>query len=741
VPTVSVIMPAYNAEGYLARAVESVLRQSFVDLELLIVDDGSSDRTVEIARGLAERDARVHLLQQANAGPGPARNAGFRAAKGRLFAFLDSDDEWDETFLAEHVAILDARPSVDVLIGNARNRGGVRHNQPARPVEDDGRPLTLATILGDERSLFIMTVFRRTVIDAAGGFDPSLFTNEEYDMWIRASIAGFTFARHPKPLGWYTCRSGSLSSSDTRMLSGILRVFAKTRPALAITSPERAILERQVNRFEAELLAANARVSFMNGKAREGARYLGELHARTGGARLWIVSRLARWMPSAALAAYRVRTALRRTSDARGEAHPLDGIFAHASADSPQRFRSADPRHSAWTTPIRATVRAARRIDQTIGRWMGRRRILVDVRNSMHGAVLEPITSALERDPRVAVYYTSERLSEVHDRLGQKPSGRVLTHRQVAWRRWDLYLSADPWTRPTLRRCARYANVFHGVAGKYDLDNPAHLPIAYHQFDRVLFINRDRMERYLAAGLVTRERAVLVGFPKVDRLVNGEYDAEAIRRALGLDPGRPTALYAPTWSPASSLNLAGEAIIATLADAGWNVIVKLHSLSLDAQTTKFSGAIDWRARLAALERPGWIKHVEEADASPLLAASDLMVTDHSTIGFEFCLLDRPLIVFDTPLLIETARINPERVRELRSAATVVGTVGELEAAARAARERPHELSVERRRLASSMFYAPGGATDRALAATYELLELTQDRQWRAEASCDRSVSA
>ena len=60
-------------------------------------------------------------------------------------------------------------------------------------------------------------------------------------------------------------------------------------------------------------------------------------------------------------------------------------------------------------------------------------------------------------------------------------------------------------------------------------------------------------------------------------------------------------------------------------------------------------------------------HVEDADASPLLAASDLMVTDHSTIGFEFCLLDRPLIVFDAPELIETARINPERVRELRSA--------------------------------------------------------------------------
>ena len=128
-PVVSVIMPAFNAERYLGTAVESVLRQTFADFELLIVDDGSSDGTVAAARAFAERDRRVRVLQQANAGPGPARNRGFRAASGRLFAFLDSDDEWDETFLAEHVAVLDARPDVDVLVGNARNRGGRRRGR------------------------------------------------------------------------------------------------------------------------------------------------------------------------------------------------------------------------------------------------------------------------------------------------------------------------------------------------------------------------------------------------------------------------------------------------------------------------------------------------------------------------------------------------------------------------------------------------------------------------------------
>src|SRR6185436_8538007 len=229
-------------------AVESVLRQSFSDLELLIVDDGSSDQTVAVAQHYAARDPRVLVLEQANAGPGPARNTGFRAATGRLFAFLDSDDEWDEAFLDEHIALLDARPDIDVVVGNARNRGGARHGQPARPVRGDGHPIRLAEILADESALFIMSVFRREAVDAIGGFDPALLTNEEYEMWIRAALAGFTFARHTTPLGWYACRPGSLSSSDTRMLSGILRVFAKTRPALAPGSPERAILDRQVAR-------------------------------------------------------------------------------------------------------------------------------------------------------------------------------------------------------------------------------------------------------------------------------------------------------------------------------------------------------------------------------------------------------------------------------------------------------------------------------------------------------------
>ncbi len=257
-------MPAFNAERYLHRAIESVLRQTLADLELLVVDDGSSDGTVSLALSYAERDARVHVLTQRNAGPGPARNVAFGVGTGRVFAFLDSDDEWDEAFLEENVGVLLARPDIDIVIGNACYRGGARDGQPCRPLRRDGQLITLAEILSDETSLFIMAVFRREVVAAIGGFDPALFTNEEYEMWIRAALAGFTFARHTRPLGRYACRPDSLSSNDTRMLRGILRVFAKTRPALTPGSPEIAILDAQVARFQRELAAAERKARLLS---------------------------------------------------------------------------------------------------------------------------------------------------------------------------------------------------------------------------------------------------------------------------------------------------------------------------------------------------------------------------------------------------------------------------------------------------------------------------------------------
>ena len=359
------------------------------------------------------------------------------------------------------------------------------------------------------------------------------------------------------------------------------------------------------------------------------------------------------------------------------------------------------------------------RADRAAARLTGRRRVLVDARTAMNFAILAPIYERLRRDPRVDVVFT---WGSPH--AGTEPvASRIYPRTAMKWRRIDLALSADPWDPIELRRCRTRVNFFHGVAGKYDLDSPGQLPIDFGQYDRVGFVNGDRMQRYLAAGIVTRQAAVLVGYPKIDALVNGRYDAAAVHAHLQLEMHRRNAIYAPTWSPASSLHLAGEAIVESLVAAGLNVIVKLHDRSLDASEPKYNDGIDWRARFARLHRPGRIAFVEAADSSPLLAASDLMVTDHSSIGFEFCVLDRPLIVFNAPDLPRIARINPEKISQLRSAARVVHTADEVGPAAIDELRDPGRRADARARIVRDLFYEPGTATDRALRVVYELLDL------------------
>src|SRR5690348_13053422 len=213
---------------------------------------------------------------------------------------------------------------------------------------------------------------------------------------------------------------------------------------------------------------------------------------------------------------------------------------------------------------------SARGVDRALGRAFGRRRVLFDLRNAMNVAVLQPMFSALLRDQRIHVAFACEEPGRVAAAVRQAADADVLDHRDVAWQRWDLYVSADPWTRPRLRRCSRSANFFHGVAGNSNLDDPSALQTGFESFDRVGFINAERMDTYLERGVVAADAAVLVGFPKADRLALGGYSASAIKRSLGLDSSRMTALYAPGWSPAGSLHMAGEHIVASLRDAGFN---------------------------------------------------------------------------------------------------------------------------------------------------------------------------
>lgn len=314
-PAVSVIMPAYNVEPYIGAAVHSVLRQTFADFELIVVDDGATDRTEAAARHAAGADPRVVIVRQANAGLSAARNTGLRHSTAPLVALLDSDDLWAPAFLEKQLAVFRADPSVDIVTGNALELGGPRDGQPARPCPDTRPRPDLTSILADEQSVFVMSVFRRRVYETIGGFDEALSTNEDYDFWLRAAIAGFAFARNDEPLAFYRRREDSLSANDVRMLRGILKVYAHQRPALLFAHPAVDILDLQIKRFEAELFAAEAKAAMDNRDFRSATHHLSALRDRRGGPLLGVARVMARWTPGLLWKAYQLRRSRQATQE------------------------------------------------------------------------------------------------------------------------------------------------------------------------------------------------------------------------------------------------------------------------------------------------------------------------------------------------------------------------------------------------------------------------------------------
>ncbi len=308
-PTVSIVMPAYNVAPYIGEAIASVQAQTYRDWELLIVDDGSTDATRDIAAGYAKHDPRVVVIEQANGGISVARNRALAHAAGTVIAILDSDDVWLPGYLETQVGILAAHPEIDIVTANAWFLGSRLNGQVARPYPDTRPMPDLMNLLADEECVFIMSVFRRHVYDTIGGFDATMRSNEDYDYWLRAAVAGFRFHRNDRPLGRYRRRDDSLSASEVRMLRGILRVYRKLRPSLLERPRELAVLDRQIERFDTERLAAEAREAMEAREFERAHAALAELYSRRGGARLRIATLLARWAPSLLVKAYSARRA------------------------------------------------------------------------------------------------------------------------------------------------------------------------------------------------------------------------------------------------------------------------------------------------------------------------------------------------------------------------------------------------------------------------------------------------
>jgi glycosyltransferase involved in cell wall biosynthesis len=244
---ISVIMPCYNAAAFVEEAVNSVMNQTYADFELLVVDDGSTDGSIDILQQLAARHSpHLNLILQHHLGPYPARNIGLKQAHGGLVAFLDADDYWSPDTLEKLAAALDVN-TADIAYCGWQNVGeGSPGKEPYLP-PDYGQIDTAAEFLRSCPWPIHAALVRREVIDAVNGFSERCFSAMDYDLWLRLYAHTQRLVRVPEVLAFYRWHDkGQISSVKWKQVLDawlVRRDFVRNNPSLVAHIPTALLRE------------------------------------------------------------------------------------------------------------------------------------------------------------------------------------------------------------------------------------------------------------------------------------------------------------------------------------------------------------------------------------------------------------------------------------------------------------------------------------------------------------------
>jgi len=348
------------------------------------------------------------------------------------------------------------------------------------------------------------------------------------------------------------------------------------------------------------------------------------------------------------------------------------------------------------------------------------KRILFTGYAPVHFVCFRPVYERLRRVPGVQVFLSGGREPDFEGdgELGpvsaaelyrpfRIPPGRVLSLDAMRRQRFDMVFCAHV-SGYFPREDGERVQIFHGLSFR-NMAVRRDVLVYDH-----LFITGPYMQRTFQEQQLLRPkdpRLVPIGFPKVDRLVDGTLDRRAILGRLGISGRRPVLLYAPTGQRGNSLETLGEEVIRRLRATGrYDILIKLHDHPRDA-------SVDWSKRLRPL-LDGHTKLVRDFDIVPYLFVADLLISDASSVSSEYSLLDRPMVFLDVPEMIEAMRAKGRAV-DLdtwgRKGGVTVRWPDEAVDAVRSSLAHPRHGSDVRRAMARDLFFNPGGAAEAALA--------------------------
>jgi glycosyltransferase involved in cell wall biosynthesis len=240
-PLVSVIVPTYQNGQYLCQAIESILRQTWKDLEIIVVDDGSTDNTSEV---LKTYEGKIKILTQPNSGTAAARNAGIKVSQGKFIAFLDADDIWLEGKLEQQMPIFDKKPQVGLVFSDMYNFDGESKKGRAFQLVKPKSGWVESDLFQSDFVPMPTVIIRHECLDTIGLFDETLHYCEDYDLWLRI-CRSWELDFINEPLALYRLSQGQKSKNRRRMVDDTIQIKRKaiSENAILKTLP-RPILDK-----------------------------------------------------------------------------------------------------------------------------------------------------------------------------------------------------------------------------------------------------------------------------------------------------------------------------------------------------------------------------------------------------------------------------------------------------------------------------------------------------------------